>query len=67
LQVDALIEAGCEKWFLNKITCTKAERKGLDEALAYLRPGGKLTFHLMGVLAEFERDLIRLAAKKLSV
>ncbi len=97
-------QAGCEKWFLDKITGTKAERKGLNEALAYLRPGdtlvvwkldragrslkhlmellkglnerdisfmslteqidtttpsGKLIFHLMGALAEFERDLIR--------
>lgn len=104
LQIDALKEAGCEKWFLDKITGSKAERKGLDEALAYLRPGdtlvvwkldragrslthliellkglkkrdiefislteqidtttpgGKLIFHLMGALAEFERDLIR--------
>ena len=97
-------EAGCEKWFIDKITGSKAERKGLDEALAYVRPGdtfvvwkldragrslthliellkglkergiefislteqidtttpgGKLIFHLMGALAEFERDLIR--------
>jgi DNA invertase Pin-like site-specific DNA recombinase len=104
LQIDALKEAGCEKWFIDKITGSKAERKGLDEALAYLRPGdtfvvwkldragrslthliallkglkergiefislteqidtttpgGKLIFHLMGALAEFERDLIR--------
>lgn len=106
LQIDALKEAGCEKWFLDKITGSKAERKGkgLDEALAYLRPGdtlvvwkldwagrslphliellkglkerdinfvslteqintttpgGKLIFHMMGALAEFERDLIR--------
>src|SRR5207302_7724781 len=104
LQIDALKEAGCEKWFLDKMTGSKAERKGLDEALAYLRPGdtlvvwkldragrslthliellkslkergiefislteqidtttpgGKLIFHLMGALAEFERDLIR--------
>jgi DNA invertase Pin-like site-specific DNA recombinase len=104
LQIDALEEAGCEKWFLDKMTGSKAERKGLDEALAYLRPGdtlvvwkldragrslphliellkglkerdiefmsltekidtstpgGKLIFHLMGALAEFERDLIR--------
>ena len=104
LQMDALRKAGCEKWFLDKITGTKAERKGLNEALAYLRPGdtlvvwkldragrslkhlmellkglderdisfmslteqidtttpsGKLIFHLMGALAEFERDLIR--------
>jgi hypothetical protein len=30
LQVDALKEAGCEKWFLDKIIGSKAERKGLD-------------------------------------
>ena len=104
LQIDALQEAGCEKWFLDKTTGSKAERKGLDEALAYVRPGdtfvvwkldragrslphliellkglkergiefmslteqidtttpgGKLIFHMMGALAEFERDLIR--------
>jgi DNA invertase Pin-like site-specific DNA recombinase len=104
LQLDALKEAGCEKWFIDKVTGTKAERKGLNEALAYARPGdtfivwkldragrslkhliellnyldqhqigfrslteqidtttpgGKLIFHLMGALAEFERDLIR--------
>ena len=104
LQIDALKEAGCEKWFLDKMTGSKAERKGLNEALAYLRLGdtfvvwkldragrslthliellkglqgrgiefmslteqidtttlgGKLIFHLMGALAEFERTLIR--------
>jgi DNA invertase Pin-like site-specific DNA recombinase len=104
LQIDALKEAGCDKWFIDKMTGSKAERKGLDEALAYVRPGdtfvvwkldragrslthliellkglqgrgiefislteqidtttpgGKLIFHLMGALAEFERDLIR--------
>src|SRR5437588_12859747 len=104
LQIDALKEAGCEKWFVDKMTGSKAERKGLDEALAYVRPGDtfvvwkldragrslthliellkglqergiefisltekidtttpgcKLIFHLMGALAEFERDLIR--------
>ena len=35
LQIDAFKEAGCEKWFLDKMTGSKAERKGLDEALAY--------------------------------
>jgi DNA invertase Pin-like site-specific DNA recombinase len=39
LQIDALKEAGCEKWFVDKVTGTKAERKGLNEALAYVRPG----------------------------
>lgn len=104
LQRDALEAAGCNKLFLDKITGATFERKGLDEALAFLRPGdtlvvwkldragrslkhliellnalqardidfislteqidtstpgGKLIFHLMGALAEFERDLIR--------
>jgi DNA invertase Pin-like site-specific DNA recombinase len=104
LQRDALQAAGCEQLFLDKITGSKFERKGLDEALAYARPGdtlvvwkldragrslkhliellntlqakdvdfvsltekidsstpgGKLIFHLMGALAEFERDLVR--------
>jgi len=104
LQVDALKEAGCEKFFTDTMTGSKFERKGLEEALAYLRsgdslivwkldrlgrslqhliatlntlqergigfisltenidtttPGGKLIFHVMGALAEFERDLIR--------
>jgi DNA invertase Pin-like site-specific DNA recombinase len=101
LQIDALKEAGCDKWFVDKMTGSKAERKGLTEALAYLRPRdtfvvwkldragrslthliellkergiefislteqintttpeGKLIFHLMGALAEFEHDLIR--------
>ncbi|BCL77567.1 resolvase [Ktedonobacteria bacterium brp13] len=104
LQVDTLQEAGCEKLFHDVMTGVKFERKGLDEVLAYVRPGdtfvvwkldrlgrslkdlietlgllqergvdfisltenidtttpgGKLIFHLMGALAEFERDLIR--------
>jgi len=104
LQRDALKEARCEKYFSDKMTGAKFERKGLEELLAFMRsgdtvviwkldrlgrslkdlietlnylkdrgidfisltekidtttPGGKLIFHLMGALAEFERDLIR--------
>ena len=104
LQKDALIATQCDKLFTDKISGVAAERKGLEEALAFLRPGdtfvvwkldragrslnhlmellqslqnrdisfvslteqidtttpsGKLIFHLMGALAEFERDLIR--------
>ncbi len=104
LQRDALKEADCEKFFNDKITGSKFERKGLEELLVFMRagdtvivwkldrlgrslkdlietltllkdrnvdfisltekidtttPGGKLIFHLMGALAEFERDLIR--------
>jgi resolvase-like protein len=69
LQIDALRTAGCEKWFLDKITGTKAERKGLNEALAYLRPGdtlvvwkldraGRSLKHLMELLKGLdERDI----------
>ena len=39
LQIDALKDVGCEQWFVDKITGSKAERKGLNEALKYLRPG----------------------------
>lgn len=104
LQIDALRAAHCEKLFTDRISGVKFERKGLDEALAFVRPGdtfvvwkldragrslkhliellnnlqgrgiefmslteqmdtstpgGKLVFHVMGALAEFERDLIR--------
>ncbi len=104
LQEDALKEAGCEKFFMDKISGAKFEREGLNAALAFARsgdtlvvwkldrlgrslknlietvntlkergvefvsltekidtttPGGKLIFHLMGALAEFERDLTR--------
>jgi DNA invertase Pin-like site-specific DNA recombinase len=38
LQIHALKEAGCDKWFLDKMTGSKAERKGLTEALASASP-----------------------------
>ena len=53
LQIDALKEAGCEKWFMEKMTESKAERKGLDEAQAYLRKGG----HVGGMEARPGRTL----------
>ena len=39
LQIDALKEAGCEKWFLVRSLGQKQSAKVLEEALAYLRPG----------------------------
>jgi DNA invertase Pin-like site-specific DNA recombinase len=41
LQRDALFKAGCREKhiFTDKITGTKAERKGLDQALSHLREG----------------------------
>src|SRR5947209_2287833 len=104
LQLDALNKVGCEQIFTDKITGSKTERKGLEEALSHLRKGdtlvvwrldrlgrslkhlidtlksfhekgiefksltenidtstptGMFMFHLIGALAEFERNLIR--------
>src|SRR5437763_13738202 len=104
LQKDALEKIGCSKIFTDTASGAKAERKGLEEALEYVREGdtlvvwrldrvgrslkhlietitnlnnrkigfksitenidtttsgGKLVFHIVGGLAEFERDIIR--------
>src|SRR6266851_2970117 len=104
LQLDALENIGCSKIYTDTISGATVERKGLDEALEYVRAGdtlvvwrldrlgrslkhlietitylnnrkigfksitenidtttsgGKLVFHIFGVLAEFERDIIR--------
>jgi DNA invertase Pin-like site-specific DNA recombinase len=42
LQQDALTKAGCSKLFTDTASGAKAERKGLDAALAYVRKGGTL-------------------------
>jgi DNA invertase Pin-like site-specific DNA recombinase len=42
LQQDALLKAGCSKLFTNTASGAKTERKGLDEALNYVRKGGTL-------------------------
>jgi DNA invertase Pin-like site-specific DNA recombinase len=42
LQQDALQKAGCNKIFTDVISGVKAERKGLDEALSYVRKGDTL-------------------------
>jgi DNA invertase Pin-like site-specific DNA recombinase len=107
LQLDALHKAECteEHIYIDEITGSTFERKGLDAALSFVRegdtfmvwkldrlgrslkdlletfdglkkkgvefisimdkidtstPNGKLIFHIMGALAEWERDIIRL-------
>jgi DNA invertase Pin-like site-specific DNA recombinase len=40
LQRDALKEAGCEKYFSDKMTGSTFERKGLEDTLAFIRLGG---------------------------
>lgn len=42
LQGDALSKAGCQKFFSDKISGTKADRPGLTKALELLRAGDTL-------------------------
>ncbi len=42
LQVDALEKAGCEKIFKETFSGAKTERKALNDAMAYVRPGDTL-------------------------
>ena len=39
LQIDALEKAGCAKIFTDTASGAKAERKGLEEAISYVRAG----------------------------
>src|SRR5215212_1158460 len=39
LQLDALQKAGCTKIFTDTASGSKAERKGLEEAISYVRAG----------------------------
>lgn len=43
LQNDALTKAGCERIFTDTVSGAKADRPGLAESLAFLRPGDTLT------------------------
>lgn len=103
LQIDALVQHGCDQIFQEHISATKKNRPELDKLLAFVRkgdviviwkldrlgrsvmdlikiinqlrekevelvslqdhldtttPSGKLIFHMMAALAEFERDMI---------
>jgi DNA invertase Pin-like site-specific DNA recombinase len=48
LQRDALDKAGCNKLFTDTASGTKTERKGLEEALAYVRAGDSLVVWRLG-------------------
>lgn len=58
LQFDALQAAGCEKIFQEKINGAKAERPGLADALAYLRPGDSLVVWRLDRLGRSLKHLI---------
>ncbi|MFQ6331256.1 recombinase family protein [Nocardia sp. CWNU-33] len=57
-QIAALTAAGCQRIFTDKKSGKNAEREELGACLDYLRPGGRLVFHVFAALAEFIRELI---------
>jgi DNA invertase Pin-like site-specific DNA recombinase len=60
LQQDALRKAGCQEQhiFTDKITGTKAERKGLEQALSHLRSGDTLVVWRLDRLGRSLKHLI---------
>jgi DNA invertase Pin-like site-specific DNA recombinase len=58
LQRDALTQAGCEQIYTDRVSGTKAERKGLTEALSHLRSGDTLVVWRLDRLGRSLRHLI---------
>jgi len=58
LQLDALNKAGCEKIFTDKASGAKEERKGLTEALEFIRPGDTLVVWKLDRLGRNLKHLI---------
>ena len=58
LQQDALSKAGCSKIFTDTASGAKAERKGLEEALSYIRGGDTFVVWRLDRLGRSLRDLI---------
>ena len=63
LQEDALKKAGCEKIFSDKISGSKKERPGLNEAISHLRQGDTLVIWKLDRLGRSLRNLMDLTAK----
>jgi DNA invertase Pin-like site-specific DNA recombinase len=58
LQLDALEKAGCEQIFTDRVSGSKAERKGLTDALSHLREGDTLVVWRLDRLGRSLRHLI---------
>jgi DNA invertase Pin-like site-specific DNA recombinase len=58
LQQDALVQSGCLKIFTDTISGAKLERKGLTEALNYIRKGDTLVVWRLDRLGRSLKDLI---------
>src|SRR2546425_4608 len=63
LQQDALENIGCSKIFTDIISGAKEERKGLDEALAYVRAGDTLVVWKLDRLGRSLKHLIETITK----
>jgi DNA invertase Pin-like site-specific DNA recombinase len=60
LQEDALKHYGCSKIFLDKMSGTKKQRPGLEEALQYAREGDTIVVWRLDRLGRNMQDLIQL-------
>src|SRR4051794_45408 len=58
LQQDALTKAGCTRIFTDTASGAQTERKGLTEALEYVRPGDTLVVWKLDRLGRSLKDLI---------
>jgi DNA invertase Pin-like site-specific DNA recombinase len=58
LQRDALTSAGCLKIYTDTVSGSTTERRGLDEALGYLRPGDTLVVWRLDRLGRSLKHLI---------
>jgi DNA invertase Pin-like site-specific DNA recombinase len=66
LQEDALRQAGCTKIFTDTISGAKEERKGLDDALSYVRPGDTLVVWRLDRLGRSLKHLIETGLRRSS-
>ena len=63
LQVQELKKSGCEKIFTDKISGSRDQRPGLDEALSYLRKSDVLVVWKLDRLGRSTKRLIELVEK----
>ncbi len=61
LQRDALTEAGCTKFFEDKISSRKTDRPGLAAALEYLRRGDTLAVWKLDRLGRWVKEVLTIA------
>lgn len=62
LQHDELRKIGCEKFFEDKITGSKIDRPGLEDAMDYAREGDVIVVWRLDRLSRSLRDLIQVVS-----